>query len=55
MNYFEYNDKRPSLDVIEAPEIFVTEQPLTDTEIEQWTQRVSEPSKPSLSWPALLP
>lgn len=55
MNYFEFRDKRPAWDVIEWPQIEVTEKQLTDEEIEQWTQTVSEHSKPSLCWPVLLP
>lgn len=55
MNYFEFRDKRPALDVIEWPGIEVTESELTPEEIDQWTQKASEHSKPSLSWPVLLP
>lgn len=36
MNYFEYVDKRPALDVIEWPGIEVTETELTLEEIRQW-------------------
>lgn len=53
MNYFEFRDKRPALDVIEWPQIEVTESQLTDEEIEQWTQRVNEQCKPSLCLAAL--
>lgn len=48
MDYFEFRDKRPSLDVVEWPGIEVTETELTEKEIEQWTQTLNGFSLPPL-------
>jgi len=50
MNYFEFRDNRPSLDVVDWPGIQVTETELTNEEREQWTQKANDFFRPYL-WP----
>lgn len=45
MNYYEFRDKRPALDVVEWPGIEVTEQELTTEELERWTQKLRDSSE----------
>ena len=53
MNYFDFVSRGTSWDLLDAPlnleGIEVTEQPLTDEEIEQWTKTVNEHSRRSSS------
>lgn len=46
MTYYEFNDKRTSLDVVEWPGIEVTETELTEKEIERWTLSLKSSSLP---------